>query len=264
MDTDHDVPEPAPLGHAPAAGPSVVVDQVSMTYRIFEGRKPTLRKIVSQRFRPRIYREVHAVRDVSLSARPGEAVALIGRNGSGKSTLLRVIAGLLPPTSGAVYARSVPVLLGVAAALQPELSGRRNVYLGGTALGISRRELSQRCDEIVEFAELEEFIDMPLRAYSSGMKARLQFAIASAVTPDVLLIDEALAVGDAEFRGKSGARIRQLLDSAGTVFLVSHSTSILREVCSRGIWLDRGAVRLEGPIDEVVVAYEEATTGRER
>ncbi len=239
--------------------PAVVVDDVHVTYRVYEDVKPTLRKMLARRFRPREYRAIEAVRGVSITAYPGEAVAILGRNGSGKSTLLRCAAGLLPPTRGAVYARSIPVLLGVNAALNPELSGRRNIFLGGTALGMTRKEVEARLSEIIDFSGLGEFIDMPMRAYSSGMKARLGFAVASMVEPDILLIDEALAVGDAEFHQKSQQRIEELIGGAGTVFLVSHSLGIVTEVCTRAIWLDRGRIELEGDPEEVVAAYEEST-----
>jgi teichoic acid transport system ATP-binding protein len=238
--------------------PSIVVRDVHLTYRVYEEQhRPTLRRLVSRRFRPRSYRSIEAVRGVTFTARRGEAIGVIGRNGSGKSTLLRTMAGLLPPTKGEIYARSNPVLLGVGAALHPELSGRRNIFLGGTALGLSTEELERRFDEIVEFAGLGDFIDMPLRAYSSGMQARLQFAVASTVTPDILLIDEALAVGDQEFRRKSEARIRELLEATGTVFLVSHGLDTIENTCSRAMWLERGEIVADGPAGEVVDRYRE-------
>ena len=237
----------------------MIVDSVDLTYRIYEDRRPTLRKFVSQGFKARTYRSIEAVRDVSMTVYPGEAVGIIGRNGSGKSTLLRCIAGLLSPTRGAVYARSVPVLLGVRAALLRDLSGRRNVYIGGTALGLSRREIDERFDDIVEFAGLRDFIDMPFRAYSSGMAARLQFAIATAVSPEVLVVDEALAVGDAEFRERSEARIRELIGGAGTVFLVSHGMRSIHDTCTRVIWLDKGRVIADGRTRDVIKQYRAAT-----
>lgn len=249
---DSDGPPPDP------SSPSVVIDDVHLTYRVYEDVKPTFRKVVARRFKPREFRALHAVKGVSLTAHPGEAVAIVGRNGSGKSTLLRTLAGLLPPTEGAVYARSTPVLLGVGAALQPELSGRRNIFLGGTALGLTRRELDRRIDDIIDFAELREYIDMPLRAYSSGMKARLHFAIATNVAPEVLLIDESLAVGDAAFKRKSEERIRELLAAAGVVFVVSHSTGVLKRVCTRAVWMDAGLIVMDGDVREVVTAYEDA------
>lgn len=243
--------------------PTIVARDVHVTYRSFEdAERPTLRRLVARGFRPRPYRAVHAVRGVSLVAYPGEAFGVIGRNGSGKSTLLRTIAGLMPPTSGEVHARSVPVLLGVQSMLDAELSGRRNIYLGATALGFSRREVAERFDEIVDFAGLRDFIDLPLKAYSSGMASRLHFAIASSVRPDILLIDEALAVGDEEFRRKSQRRIRELVEDAGTVFVVSHSLGSVTQMCSHAIWMDRGVVAAEGPAEEVVEAYRRDTEDR--
>lgn len=239
--------------------PSLVVDDVHLTYRVYEDVKPTLRKVVARRFRPRPYRAIEAVRGVSITTFPGDAIAIIGRNGSGKSTLLRCVAGLLPATKGAVYARSMPVLLGVGAVLNQELSGRRNIYLGGTALGLSRKELDERLDGIVGFSGLGDFIDMPMRAYSSGMKARLHFAIATSIEPDVLLIDEALAVGDAEFKRRSTERIQELIAGAGTLFFVSHSPGQIRDLCNRAVWLERGRIVLEGAVEDVVDAYEQET-----
>jgi teichoic acid transport system ATP-binding protein len=246
-----------PFPSADGSKPAVVIEDVHLTYRVYEDVKPTFRKMLVRRFRPREFRSVHAVRGVSLQAHPGEAIAIVGRNGSGKSTLMRTLAGLLPPTEGAIYARSNPVLLGVGAALQPELSGRRNIYLGGTALGLTRKEIDARIDDMIDFAELRDFIDMPLRAYSSGMKARLHFAIATNVAPEVLLVDESLAVGDAAFKRKSEQRIKELLASAGVVFVVSHSTGVLRRVCTRAAWMEQGKILMDGPVDEVLRAYEE-------
>ena len=240
-------------------GASVVLEDVHVTYRVYEDKRPTLRQFVANGFRPRTYRAIEAVRGVSLSAYPGEAIGIIGRNGSGKSTLLRAVAGLLPPTRGRVYARSVPLLLGVGSALVPGLSGRRNIYIGTAALGLSRRDTDERFDQIVGFAGLRDTIDRPMKTYSSGMKSRLQFAIASAVTPEILLIDEALSVGDAEFRKKSRKRVKRMLRQAGTVFIVTHQEATLRKMCSRAIWLDSGAVVFEGSAAEVAEAYAAET-----
>jgi teichoic acid transport system ATP-binding protein len=238
---------------------SLVLEDVHVSYRVYEeNNTPTLRRLVTRRFASRATRTVHAVRGVSLTAGTGESVALIGRNGSGKSTLLRAVSGLLPVDQGRILARSTPVLLGIGAALHPELSGRRNVFLAGTALGFSRNELTERFDEIVDFAGIRDHIDLPLRTYSAGMQARLQFSVASAVTPDILLIDEALAVGDEEFRRKSRQRIETLLDRASTVFLVSHSMKSVLDMCTRAVWLDGGVVMADGPVADVVSEYQRA------
>lgn len=238
------------------------VDDLHVTYKVYEDQRPTLRRRVANGFRPQRSREVRAVRGLSFDLYRGDALGVIGHNGSGKSTMLRALAGLLPPTDGAVYATDVPVLLGVQAALQQELSGRRNILLGATALGMTKREVERRTDEIVQFAGLEEFIDLPLRAYSSGMVARLNFAIATSVLPEILLIDEALAVGDAEFQQRSRVRLEHMLERAGTVVLVSHSMSHVRELCHRVLWLERGVMRALGPTDEVIDAYEAEVAAR--
>lgn len=242
----------------PEPSPAVVVDDLHVTYRIFEDRKPTLRNLVAGGFRPRSYTSVHAVRGVSFTVERGETVGIIGRNGSGKSTLLRAVAGLLSPTSGAVYANAQPVLLAVGAALRRDLSGRRNIYLGGSALGIPLATLEDKVDEIIDFAGVRDAIDRPMKTYSSGMGARLQFAIASAIDPEILLIDEALAVGDADFKQRSAARLREMHDTAGTVFIVSHGRG-LEELCSRVLWLDEGQVIADGSPSEVIEAYREST-----
>lgn len=239
---------------------AVRVDDVHLTYTIYEDlSRPKLRYLFQRGMRRRVLKRIDALKGVSLEISEGQTLGLIGRNGSGKSTLLRVMGGLLSPTEGAVYVRSRPVLLGVSAALNPELSGRRNIYLGCTALGMSRKVVSNSADGILAYAGLEEFADIPLRAYSSGMRARLQFAIASRVEPDVLLIDEALGVGDEEFRKRSLQRIDELRAGAGAVVLVSHNLSTIAESCDRVIWLHGGLVQADGPADEVIATYREST-----
>jgi teichoic acid transport system ATP-binding protein len=203
---------------------------------------------------------VHAVKGVSFTAYQGEAVGLIGSNGSGKSTLLRAVAGLLPTDRGRIYTAGQPSLLGVNAALFQDLSGERNVVLGCLAMGMNVAEVKQRTPEIIEFSGINErgdFSSLPMKTYSSGMGARLKFSIAAARSHDVLMIDEALATGDALFRRKSEDRVRELREGAGTVFLVSHSLSSIRDTCTRVIWLESGLIRMDGPTDEVTAAYEE-------
>jgi teichoic acid transport system ATP-binding protein len=242
---------------SPQGRPVVVrASDVVVTYKLRTSpARATLKGMLVRDTASRGTRKVHAVRGVSFDVREGEAVGLIGPNGSGKSTLLRAVAGLLKVTSGQVLVRSPPVLLGVGAALEPELSGARNVILGGTALGMSRQQVSDAFDDIVDFAGVRDAIDLPLKTYSSGMAARLRFAIASALQPDVLLIDEALSVGDAEFRERSRQRMQQMIDQAGALFFVSHSLGQVEEICTRAIWLERGLVRMDGPVKEVVAAY---------
>ena len=246
-------------GEHGGAKPTVVCKDVDITYRVYEDRRQSLRSLVASKFKSRESRAIEAVKDVSFTAYAGDAIGVIGSNGSGKSTLLRAIGGLMPVTDGEILVRGSAALLGVGAALQPKVSGRRNVLLGGLALGLSREEVAERFDEIVEFAGLEHAIDLPLKTYSSGMRARLQFAISSAVRPEVLLIDEALAVGDKAFKVRSQQRIDELRAAAGTIFLVSHSMGVIKKTCTRALWLEQGVLRADGDPKEVVAAYDAAT-----
>ena len=250
--------------------PTVVVDDVHVVYRVHgagAGRStPTaaFSRLVRRQRSPGM-REVHAVKGVTLVARKGEAIGLIGSNGSGKSTLLRAIAGLLPPHRGTVYTNGQPSLLGVNAALMNDLTGERNVVLGCLAMGMTPAQVRQHYQQIVDFSGINErgdFISLPMRTYSSGMAARLRFAIAAAKSHDVLLIDEALATGDAAFQRRSERRVRELRRNAGTVFVVNHQTRTIRDMCERTIWLESGVVRMDGPTDEVVGAYEEFARNR--
>lgn len=247
---------------APAPKATIVVDDVHVKYRVFASGKrmgSAPKAIITPR--TRATREVHALRGVSLTVHEGETLGVIGRNGSGKSTLLGAISGLLPTTSGRIWAEDRPILLGVNAALLPDLSGERNIVLGLLALGSSRAEATARVAEIAEFAELEEFIHHPMQTYSSGMAARLRFAIGASKDHSILLIDEALAVGDRAFKLKSEERVRQMQRNAGTVLLVSHSMGSIRDMCSRVIWVDRGVIRMEGPPDDVIDAYHREAGG---
>jgi teichoic acid transport system ATP-binding protein len=235
---------------------ALVAEAVHVRYRVCDDRSRSLRQFAARGFRTGRHREVHAVRGVDLAVRRGEALGVIGRNGSGKSTLLRALAGLVPPSSGIVSARTMPVLLGVGSVLQGELSCRRNVQLGAMALGLSRSEARQRTAGILRFADVEHRADLPFRTLSSGMRARLQFSIATAVEPEILMIDETLAVGDAEFRAKSEARMAEMIGGSATVVLVSHSMALMKTVCTRLVWLDRGVIRADGDPGEVVDRYD--------
>lgn len=196
-----------------------------------------------------------ALRGISLVARKGEFIGIVGRNGSGKSSLLRVLAGLEPPTSGAVATSSTPQLLGVNAALMPNLSGEENIRLGLLALGLTPEEAESRRDRIVELADIGEAIFMPMRTYSSGMGARLRFAISVAAEPEILMIDEALATGDAAFMERSRRAMNQMLDRAGTVFLVNHAAQTIEKMCTRAVWLEQGEVVADGPAVEIARMY---------
>lgn len=208
--------------------------------------------------RTRGIREVNALRGVSFVAYENESIGVIGSNGSGKSTLMRAVTGLTPASAGSVYAASRPNLLGVGAALMPNLSGEQNILLGGLALGFKKTEIAELRDQIVSFAALERVIDLPMRTYSSGMQARLKFAIATAKRHEILIVDEALAVGDKRFRRRSEERIREIQENAGTVFLVSHSMGSIRNTCARTIWLRDGQVAMDGDTETVVTAYEDS------
>lgn len=247
--------------HAGETVPTLRLEDVHVTYRVFEDRRPRLRDLAASGFRRTGFREIHAVRGVSFTAHEGESIGVIGGNGAGKSTLFRAIAGLIPPSSGTVRAVGQPSLLGVDAALQPGASGRRNIELGCLALGLNRRDIEQKFEEIVDFTGLEDHIDLPLRTYSSGMKARLHFAIATSIEPQILLIDEALSVGDAQFRKRSAKRIKGMLKRAGTVMIVSHSVNSLREMCNRVIWFEHGEIIKDGAADEILDAYVDSEGG---
>lgn len=239
-----------------SAPPAIVVDDVHIRYRVLEDRNLRLAELVRSGFRSRRGTEVHAVRGVSLTIGVGQAVGLIGPNGSGKSTLLRAIAGVQPMSAGRVLIRGRAQLLAVNAALDAQLSGRRNVMLGGLAMGLLPDEIEARMPDVIEFSELADAIDRPMRTYSSGMKARLTFSIATMTQPPILLIDEALAVGDRHFRRKSLERLREMQQQAGTLVMVTHNLNEIRQTCSRAIWLESGQIVMDGPADDVADAYE--------
>jgi ABC-2 type transport system ATP-binding protein len=199
------------------------------------------------------------LKDIDLSIAPGDAVGLIGSNGSGKSTLLKILTRVMFPYAGTLDVRGrVGALIEVRAGIHPDLTGRENVYLFGSLLGLTRREVASRFDAIVDFAELESAIDRQVKYYSSGMQMRLGFAVAAFLEPHILLVDEVLAVGDALFQQKCLDRIREVLQLGTTVVLVSHDLAAVSAVCSRGIWLDRGAVQVDGTIREAISAYRES------
>ncbi|WP_018565498.1 ABC transporter ATP-binding protein [Streptomyces sp. PsTaAH-124] len=256
--------------HSSGNIPTVIADRVDIVYRVHGtgAGRGTATAALNRILRPGKgekaagVRRVHAVKKVSFIAYKGEAIGLIGTNGSGKSTLLKAVAGLLPVESGKIYTDGQPSLLGVNAALMNDLTGERNVHLGGLAMGMSREQIRERYQEIVDFSGINEkgdFITLPMRTYSSGMAARLRFSIAAAKDHDVLLIDEALATGDRKFQMRSEERIRELRKHAGTVFLVSHNNNSIRDTCERVLWLERGELRMDGPTDEVLKAYETFT-----
>jgi teichoic acid transport system ATP-binding protein len=237
--------------------PVVVVDGVEVTYRVFgTGKKANKAKgTIAKKGK---IREVKAVRGVSFVVYEGETIGIVGSNGSGKSSLMRAIAGLYPATKGAVYTSSKPTMLGVGAALLPNLSGEKNIFLGGLAMGYAKSEIQRAHKEIVSFSGLKDFIDLPMRTYSQGMSARLRFSIAASRKHDILIIDEALAVGDRAFRLKAEKRIRQMRDEAGTVFLVSHNMKSIQDTCTRVLWIEKGNLMMDGDPKKVCDAFIES------
>jgi teichoic acid transport system ATP-binding protein len=234
--------------------PVVVVDDVHVIYKVF-GTGKKARGVRDPQAKKTRMREVHAVKGVSFVVYEGETVGIVGSNGSGKSSLMRAIAGLFPATKGAVYTFAKPTMLGVGAALLPNLSGEKNIMLGGLALGFDKKEIAAASQSIINFSGLKDFIDLPMRTYSQGMSARLRFSIAAAKKHDILIIDEALAVGDRQFRMKAEAKIRQMRQEAGTVFLVSHNMKSIQDTCNRVIWLEKGELLMDGDPVQVCEAF---------
>ncbi|HHH82505.1 MAG TPA: ABC transporter ATP-binding protein [Chloroflexi bacterium] len=246
-------------GTGPGTKSVIRVEDLSLRYRLprepYSGIKEFAIRWLQRRVR---YVDHWALQNVTLDVGKGEILGIIGRNGAGKSTLLKCIAGVLYPTKGRVFvAGRVAPLLGLGAGFHPELTGRENVYLYGALLGYRRREIEQRFDEIVDFADLWDFIDSPLRTYSGGMSLRLGFAVATARDADILLVDEVLAVGDAQFQAKCIQRMQDYRDRGTSILFVSHDLGAIREICTRVTWLDKGEMRLVGSPGPVVDAYLE-------
>jgi ABC-type polysaccharide/polyol phosphate transport system ATPase subunit len=237
--------------------PAIALTGVSVRYQVAAESILSLKEYAIRKLGGRMaHGELLALRDVSLEVRPGERVGIIGPNGAGKSTLFRVIARVRRPSVGRVVVRGrVAPLLELGLGFHGELTGRENVILHGTLLGRSRATMLERMDRIAEFAELEAFLDAPIRKYSTGMVARLAFAAATDVDPDVLLVDEALAVGDERFRAKCHARMSGFRDRGKTFLLVSHSLDEVRDSCTRAVWLAEGRIERDGPAAEVCDAY---------
>lgn len=235
----------------------IEVSDVTMRFRMNTDRIMSLKEFVTTALRGKLhYEEFTALNNVSFEVRKGETLGLIGRNGAGKSTLLKVISGILKPTEGSVtcYGNVVP-MLELGSGFDMDLTGRENIFLNGAILGYSEEFLKAKYDEIAEFSELGKFLDMPIRNYSSGMLARLAFSIATVVNPEILIVDEILAVGDAAFQEKSRRRMMELMSGGTTVLFVSHSLEQIRQMCSRVVWLERGTVKMIGPTQEICDAY---------
>ncbi len=236
----------------------MLVEDVTVKFRPYLDKKPTLRRSLL-RMQAREQAEVVALEGVSFRVEKGEAFGVVGDNGAGKSTLLRVMARTLRPNSGKVVVNGrASTLLQLGVGFNPELSGRRNIYLGGLASGLRRTEIDHLYDDIVEYAGLAEAIDRPVKTYSSGMFSRLAFSVSMHLDPDIILLDEVLAVGDAEFRKKSMATMRNLLDSSGTIVFVSHSMKQVAEFCDRALWLQNGKVVMVDDAGRVADSYASA------
>ncbi|WP_336660496.1 ABC transporter ATP-binding protein [Leucobacter sp. USHLN153] len=241
----------------PAPDPVIVFDNVQKTFNLRHARslKQTVMAMVRRTDR---FEAFNALDGVSFAVHPGESVAVLGRNGSGKSTTLKLLSGVLRPTAGNIYTMGrIAGLLEVGAGFHPDLTGRENVYLNAAILGMSEAETEARFDDILEFSEIGHFIDTEVKRYSSGMYARLGFSVAVHAEHDILLVDEVLSVGDAEFREKCNRKMSELQSMGKTMFIVSHSAEQVRKLCQRGIVLSHGNVIFDGPIDEAITAMQQ-------
>ena len=238
--------------------PAIRVSDVSMMFHMHKEKIDNLKEYVIRLARRKVgYTEFWALRDISFTVQPGERLGVLGFNGAGKSTLLKVIAGVMKPTQGTVEIHGVVApLLELGAGFDMNYSGRENIFLYGAKMGYSRKYIQERYEEILEFSELKDFIDAPVKNYSSGMRARLGFSIATAVEPEVLIVDEVLSVGDAKFRNKSEAKIQSMFDKGVTVLFVSHNTAQVRSLCNTAILLDKGRIVAQGGADEVCDVYD--------
>ena len=237
---------------------AIEVDNVSMIFNIANEQLNNLKEYFIKIMRHELFfKEFRALNDVSFKVRRGEVVGLVGTNGSGKSTMLKCIAGVLEPSEGSVTVRgNIAPLIELGAGFDAELTARENIYLNGALLGYTREFIDEHLQDIIDFAELENFMDMPLKNYSSGMVARIAFAIATVTEPDVLIVDETLSVGDVFFQQKCEERIQRFIESGDvTVLFVSHSMEQVERICQRAIWIEKGVQRMDGPVGEVLAAY---------
>jgi ABC-type polysaccharide/polyol phosphate transport system ATPase subunit len=255
---------PARRRHVPASAPiAIKVDDLGVRYTLRLTRKPTMRASLSQRLRRTSGKSFWALRNVSFEVRHGESLGVIGPNGAGKSTLLQVLAGIITPSEGQVMIDGhISSLLTLGVGFDQDLSGTDNIRLAGAFMGIDHREVEQKLPAIVEYADLGEFIDAPIKTYSSGMRARLGFAIATSVEPDILILDEVLSTGDAAFRDKSKQRVAELLHEAKAIVLVTHDMTWVKEYCTRALLIERGRIVAEGSPDDVVAQHQERSAQR--
>lgn len=237
---------------------ALIVDNVSMKFNLSSEKVDNIKEYIIKSIKHQIsYDEFWSLRNVSFTMNKGERMGILGLNGAGKSTLLKVISGVYKPTEGKVirHGKVVP-LLELGAGFDQQYTGKENIFLYGTVLGYTKGYLEEKYDEIVEFSELGKFIDVPIKNYSSGMKSKLGFSIATIANPDILILDEVLSVGDAKFRKKSEAKIMQLMEGGTTVLFVSHSLAQVRRICDRAMILDHGTLKAIGGIDEISNQYE--------
>ncbi|WP_270566740.1 ABC transporter ATP-binding protein [Clostridium beijerinckii] len=236
----------------------IKVDNVCMTYKMSYDRIKSIKEYLMTFIKGKLkYEEFHALKNVSFEVNKGEVVGIIGRNGAGKSTILKVISGILKPTKGAITVDgNIVPMLELGSGFDHDLTGRENIFLNGAILGYSKEFLLEKYDEIVAFSELGKFIDVPIRNYSSGMLMRLAFSIATVVNPEILIVDEILAVGDDKFQEKSKGRMLELMSGGTTVLFVSHSLIQIREMCSKVVWLENGTVKMCGNAKEICDQYE--------
>ncbi len=234
---------------------AVKFTNVSKFYKLYDSPKDRLKEALHP-FGKKRHREFYALKNINLEVKKGEILGIVGRNGSGKSTLLKLVAGVIQPNAGNMTVNGeISTLLDLGSGLNPDFDGIQNIYFGGIMLGFSREEMRHKLDDILAFAEIGDFIQQPLKTYSSGMKARLGFALAININPDVLVVDEVLAVGDDLFRRKCFAKMEELFNTGCTVFFVSHSASSINEICTRAVLLDRGEIILDGPPKLVTTHY---------
>ncbi|MCR5837220.1 MAG: ABC transporter ATP-binding protein [Lachnospiraceae bacterium] len=238
------------------------VDDVSIRFNLSKEKVDNLKELIIKKLKGEKIRfnEFWALKNVSFTLNKGDRLGILGLNGAGKSTLLKVIAGVYKPTSGTITRHGhIAPMIELGAGFDPNYTGRENIFLYGSVLGFSREFLESKYDEILEFSELGDFIDVPIKNYSSGMKARLGFSIATIVEPEILILDEVLSVGDAKFRKKCEAKMKGMFDHGVTVLFVSHSIKQVERLCNRGILLEHGQLIADGPIDEVISLYKEKT-----
>jgi ABC-type polysaccharide/polyol phosphate transport system ATPase subunit len=238
----------------------IKVDNVGMKFNLSQEKTDNLKEYVIKFLKRQLrFQPFWALRNVSMEVKRGDRVGLVGLNGAGKSTLLKLISGVMKPTEGTIKVKGrISPLLEIGSGFDPDYSGRENIFLNGALMGYTKKYIESKYDEIVDFSELADFIDVPLKNYSTGMRARLGFSIATAVQPEILILDEVLSVGDAKFQEKSRQRMESILDGQVTLLFVSHSTAQVRQMCDKAIWLEKGQLVMEGSAEEVCAKYEES------